>query len=256
MLDLKRTKPDYTVKSIEKAVSILDVFSPERLNVSLNEIQEILGMPKATVFRIVYTLEKCGLLRRDNSSGTFCLGLKILYLGNLIAVKQDIVEIALPIMAPLRDETGETVDLTILDGNQILYIAKLDSNHRLKASSGIGKKLPLHCTASGKLLAAYTNKIPGWPPNTLTAYTSKTITDIDILQTELQTIRDKGYAVDMGELDEGIVAVSAPIWINKRNVAAALTIVAPESRVDNKTFAGFIAKVKKSAAEISAELEI
>ncbi len=258
MPKIKNPKPDYTVRSIEKAISLLDIFTPGNLQVSLNEIQKVSGMPKATVFRLVYTLEKCGFLRKDNSSGDYRLGFKLLHFGNLIAINQDIIKIALPEMEMLRDKTGETVDLTILDGNQVLYIAQLDSNQRLKAvNSGIGRKLPLHCTACGKVLAAFaSNKIANWPPRTLTAFTSRTITDVEALWAELQTVKEKGYAVDLGELDEGIIAVSAPIRINKSNVAAALTIVAPESRVGNEIFANFITEIKKSAAEISTKLII
>ena len=109
-----KDKHDYTLGTLEKAFNILDLFSYQRTELSLNEIKNILDMPKSTVFRLLYTMEKYGLIRKVVSSGNYRLGLKLLYLGNLVSKDYDIVGIARPFMRELWQELGETVDLTIV----------------------------------------------------------------------------------------------------------------------------------------------
>jgi len=254
---MEKMKRDYTIKSVEKALGILDVFSRGRLDLSLSEITETLQMPKPTVFRILCTLEKCGLLRKDEKQGTYRLGLKLVYLGNLVTLDYDIVRMARPVMVRLRDETQETVDYTILDSNQVLYIELLESPRRIKAeSSKVGRKLPLHCTACGKILAAFSpNGLdPNWPPKVLPAFTERTITNTKNLLKDLDQVREKGFAVDMGELDEGIYAVSAPILDTNGSALAALTIVAPMERLEQEPISELAAKVVSAAEEISHKI--
>jgi DNA-binding IclR family transcriptional regulator len=242
---------------VEKALGILDVFSRGRLDLSLSEITDILKMPKATVFRILCTLEKCGFLRKDEKLGTYRLGLKLVYLGNLVTMDYDLVRIAHPIMVALRDETQETVDYTILDNNQVLYIELLESPRRIKAeSSKVGRKLPLHCTACGKVLAAFSKEKldANWPPNVLPAFTKRTITNPRRLMKVLDHVRETGYAVDLGELDEGIYAVSAPILDSTNHALAALTIVAPAERLNEVRILEVAEKVKNAANEVGSRV--
>lgn len=249
----------YSIKSIDKALSILEIFSPENPQWSLKRIQNTLQMPKATTFRILYTLEKRGLLRKDPRTRNYRLGLKLVYFANLIAKGHDLLSIARPTMIALRDETGETVDCTILDHNQVLYIELLESTHRIKASSSqVGRKLPLHCTACGKVLAAFSKDrlSNDWPPSNLTPYTRKTITDPAKLKTELEKVRKQGYAIDRGELDDGIYAVSAPLFDADSNAIAALTIVAPLSRLDRRTLSELKEKVVSSAQKIALDFRL
>ncbi|MEL7565842.1 MAG: IclR family transcriptional regulator [Dehalobacterium sp.] len=250
-------KPNYTLGTLEKAFNILDLFSPQRPELSLQELKDILGVPKTTVFRLLFTMEKHGFVRRVGNSGSYRLGLKLLYLGNVVSKDYDIVRIASPFMKNLRDELGETVDLTIINNDQVLLIEEFESVYRLKAGySQVGKKLPLHCTASGKILASYSwEKISSrWPPKILPAYTSKTITDPDVLKKELELVLERGYAMDDEELDVDIMSYSAPIFDRDSSVPAALTVVAPKSRLSSEKEETIIRKVCYYASIISNEL--
>ena len=155
----------------------------------------------------------------------------------------DIVGVARPFMRELWQELGETVDLTIVSNDQVLFIETFESTNHLKAEySPVGKKLPLHCTASGKILAAYSpEKISSnWPSPILTAYTPNTITNPLELKKELENVREHGYAMDDGELDQNIKSYSAPIFDGNYAVPAALTVVIP--KVDKRVGRGYFNK--------------
>lgn len=251
-----KDKSDYSLGTLEKAFSILDLFSYQNTELSLNEIKNKLNMPKATVFRLLFTMEKHGFVRRVNPSGKYRLGQKLLYLGDMVAKDYDIIRIARPFMRDLWKELGETVDLTVISNDQVLFIEAFESIYHLKAEySPVGKKLPIHCTASGKILAAFAPQqlSAAWPPQVFEAYTPYTITDPAVLRQELAQVREKGYAMDEGELDENINSYSVPIFCGP-SVQAALTVVVPKSRLNQGLEAGILKGLSHSAGQISAAL--
>jgi DNA-binding IclR family transcriptional regulator len=250
-------KPNYILGTLEKAFNILDLFTPKSPELSLNEIVEALSIPKTTAFRLLYTLESYGFIRRVSSTGRYRLGLKLIYLGNLASRDYDFVRIACHFMQELRDDVGETVDLTIISNDQVLLIEEIESVNRLRAGySQIGKKLPLHCTASGKVLAAYAREkiSPKWPPKNLPAYTENTITDHKTLEKELVSVLEKGYAIDDEEFDIDIKSYSAPIFDKNDCILAALTIVAPKSWISTEKEQLIIEKLCFYASQIRSEL--
>ncbi len=243
----------YTVKTLEKAIDMLLLFNENQPELSLKDISRALQMPKATAFRLVYTLEKKGFLQKNYYNGTYQLGLRLFHLGSLVTTFQGIGKVARPYLYELSNETDETVELAVLDGNKIFIIDKIDSKQYLKASDA-GKKLPLHCTASGKILTAYAiKKVLNWPPKTLEAYTDATITDPTTLLEELEQVRKQGYALDKGELSVDVRAVSAPIRNNQGTVLAALTIVAPASRIKGGVLDYLIKRTMETADQISED---
>lgn len=250
-------KPNYTIKSVKKAIELLDLFNRNQPELSLKEISTLMNIPKPTAFRLTYTLEECSFLQRNHSNGRFQLGLRLLYFGNLVTYLRDIDRVARPFLYELRNETKETVDITVLDGDQVLYIDKIESNQPLKAAdSEIGKKLPIHCTASGKVLAAFTTTIiPNWPPEKLKSFTELTITDINDFMAELDTVRENGYAIDRGEINLEVKAIAAPIRNKEGTVIAALTVVAPANRIDDDNINYFIDKILETANKISMEFK-
>ncbi len=251
-------KSIYTLNTVENALRILGLFSPEKKQLTFAEIQQQLKLPRTTVFRLLYTLEINDYIRKIPSSGNYKLGLKVLYLGKTMFQDADILEISKPFMTELRDDLGETVDLTILDNNQALYIEQLDSVYHLKAEySAKSRRLPLHCTACGKVLAAFNLERLShkWPPRHLMAYTQNTVTEREVLLEQLAEVKRLGYAIERGELEDYVNAYSAPIFDGNNIAVAALTIVIPQSRLTPETEEKIIDQVKHYASKISDGLK-
>ncbi len=246
------------IKSTLKSLRVLELFSPQKREWSIQEMIEVLGYHKSSIQRIVSTLEGEGFLKRIQSNrGIYRLGPQILFLGGIADMSTDLRSIARPIMAQLVERVRETSYLCILEGNQCLYIEKVESSQPIQIIHGIGKRNPLHCTGVGKALLSgmaeeEIRKI--FSASGLKRFTAHTITSVDSLLHQIEQVRRRGVAHDLEELDLGVKCVAAPIRNQTGRTVAAVSISGPAQRFTADALVRFDKEVKASARAISREL--
>ena len=226
--------PRYRIQAIERAVSILNAFSPEDPELGVTELAERLGLHKSTVHRFMVNLDAAGLVERNPRTGRYRLGLRIFELGGLVMQQMNLWDEALPFLEGLVHDTGETGHLAVLDGGEAIYIERVEARRALRVPSAIGRGYPAHATNLGKVLLAdlpreRVEEIVA--ERGLAAYTPNTITDLDQLEGELDRIRALGYAVNNEEYDEGLRCIGAPVRDHSGHVVAALGIGGPVTRI-------------------------
>lgn len=245
------------VRSVAKALMIIDMLSYAPEGMPLGEIARKIGAPKSTIHGLLSTLCEYGFVEQSSIDGCYKLGVHLFELGMAVADNWDVRKIAAPYIERLLGEMQETIHLVILDNGEVLYIDKRESNQSLRIVSKIGARLPAHCTGVGKVLLAY---LPPAEVKTiierkgLSKYTRNTITDPYLLEKELQKIRHQGYAIDNEEIMDGLRCVAAPIRDHKGDVCAAISISGPAVRLDEDRLPVAIDRVTKTADEISAAL--
>jgi DNA-binding IclR family transcriptional regulator len=230
---MEKDPSSYNVRAIERATQVLSSFDSEHAVQGVSEIAQATGLHKATAHRIIMTLLNSGFLERTADGEKFRLGLRMVELGLGALRRLDVRRAAYPYMQKLVDDFEEICTLGVFDRGQVLYIEVVHSEHSLTIAARVGRYLPAHCTASGKVLLAFL------PPEVvepllngaLTAHTEKTITSPDRLREELNAVRQRGYAVADEELEVGIWAMSAPIRDIDGNVIAAMSIPFPINRL-------------------------
>ncbi|MBI5441939.1 MAG: IclR family transcriptional regulator [Deltaproteobacteria bacterium] len=252
------TEGENKANAIEKALRILMLFTPHNRDLGTTEISQRLSFHKATVSRILLTLTRHGFLQQDRRAKTFRLGSSALKLG--VAIKQslrtNLVELAKPHVDALRDSVNETTTLEVLSGPLTVLAYLAEGTRTLRMTTHVGATLPLHAAAGAKAVLAF---LP--PESWRTTFaasparlTSKTVTDPEVFRRQLQTIREQGFAIDDEEIDEGVVAVAAPVFNHEGAPVAAVAVVGPSDRISLSPGSSLIARLKRAAEEISAEL--
>jgi len=244
------------IKSVKKAFDILKLFKTHH-RLSLIEISKELQIPKTTVFNILSSLEETAVVQR-NSGNKYSLGIECFQLGNLVASHWILTEKAEPLMRKLWEQTRETINLTVLDNDELLYVNSIESPRRLHFQSLKGVRALLHCTGVGKAIMAF---LPGTKVNEiiktkgLKKFTSNTITDPEKLKEELKLTRMRGYAVDNVEIEEGVKCVAAPIRNHNGIVFASISISGPQQRILDEEIPKLAELVKRTANDISESLK-
>jgi len=223
-----------TYQSADRVLALLKTFDDSRMELGVAEIARALDVHKSTASRLAAALERSGFLTR--SGRRYRLGVEVIRLGTLALRSFDLVTTMQPAMEKLSHRTGETVNLAVPDGEDVLNVAEVPSTYILSASGGwIGRRTRPHAVANGKVLLAY-GALP--PPRSLDRYTAQTVTSLDVLAGQLETVRRDGYATAVAELEEGLVAVAAPVFDPAGTCVAALSISGPEYRMGAGTLEG------------------
>ena len=215
----------YHISTIQKAIDILNLFENHD-KLYFTQIQEFLKLNKSTLFRVLYNLENNRYLSKDEH-GRYELGIRILILGNRISQANKIKKVASSYLEELSDKINLTVQMGILDGLDVVIIDKHDPPNTIKMVSHIGAVVPAHCTGQGKTMLAYSSKEKVEKViNThgLKRYTPHTITTVNDLFDELETIKKRGYAIDDSEHEKHIRCVAVPILDENNELQAALSI--------------------------------
>jgi len=220
------TEAKYTVGTIQKGINVLNLFKSYS-KLSFTDIQKALKYNKSTLFRILYTLENNQYLSKDKN-GRYELGLNIFILGNQISRIGKLKKVSEVYLKELAEETNLASHLGIIEGLQVLIIAKYDpSNSSIKMVSRIGIPVPAHCTGQGKTLLAYSSRkvvekiIKNYG---LQRFTSSTIINTDDFFKELEKIRERGYAIDNSEHEKHIHCIALPILNEFNELEAAISI--------------------------------
>jgi DNA-binding IclR family transcriptional regulator len=222
----------YYIEVLGKALDILDVFAHNaKPALTLHEVSRVTKLNKNTVFRVLYTLGEHGYIVKRGHE--YELGPRIADLGATRMRRRDLLAVAGPHLDALREQFHETVNLGVLDGIHIRYVDVRESHHRFRLAERVGGSDFLHCTALGKATLAFLPseevrrllKEQGMPNQT-----SHTITTLSALKADLETIRQRGYALDAEESMEGAFCVAVPLLDAERNPFAAISISGPTMR--------------------------
>ena len=251
-------KPNYTVKSVVKALNILSVFSFESPTLFPLEISKKLSLPMSTVHRLIKTLEMLGLLEQEPFTGRYHIGLKTFELGSLYFHQTSLRAEAFPLLQELARKTNETVHLSVLDEGEIVFIEKIDSSHGIGMLSRVGRRAPAHATASGKVLLAHLpeKEREGFlVRKKLKRCTERTVTAPQRLRGELIKVAAQGYSLDEEENERGIRCVAAPIWDHSGTVVASISVSGPAHRLTRgRILQDLVPQVKDTAGHISQRL--
>ncbi|MFY0545403.1 IclR family transcriptional regulator [Brevibacillus sp. H7] len=244
-----------TNKTVVKAVELLYVFL-DHPQLTLQELVNLTSLPKTSVHRMVTTLEEAGFLRRSQT-GVYELGLAFLQFGHAVTERLDIRRMSLPVMQRLKEEIGEAVNLIIRDGDEAIYVEKVDTNEPVRVYTAIGRRAPMYAGACPRILLAHLprrQREQYLETVQLEPIANNTITDKEVLRRVLEEARQTGYTVSHSELANFTSAVASPIFDHTGQVVAGLSIVGPENRFQAEHLPRLILKTKSAAQEISAKL--
>jgi len=247
-----------SIKSIEKCFLVLACFYDANRALTLEDLVKQTGYKKTSCFRILKTMLSLKILEQDSKTRSYQFGPRLMLIGLAALKNMSLHKLSLPILQKLRDETRETVNLSILNGNEILYVERLMSNYIVNLNVNVGDRLPIHCTSMGKVMLAF---MPEDVAENILAEshfepkTKKTIVDRTAFKKELGKIKIKGYATNDEELEKGLRAVAAPIFNHTGEAIAATNIVWTTARhPSRKEFEIFTPKIIAAAEQISSLL--
>ena len=247
---------DYQVPMVLKTLRILETFVKFQKDLSLARIAMHTKIAKASAFRILETLQSAGYVEKDLENGHYRLGMKILELGSSVDRYAELRNLGAQFLLSLRQRFNESTNLAVLDSGTVLYLAQVESSATLRITQTNGGRAPIHCTALGKALAAYTPwetieailRSKGMPSST-----PHTITDASEFKKELKGVRKLGLAFDNEELEIASWCVAAPVFDYTGSVTCALSLAAPLARaLGNEREMG--AAVNATASRLSAKL--
>lgn len=240
------------IQSVSKAIQVLRLLG-ETGDLGVTELGLLLGVHKSTVSRLLATLERQSVVSRNPQTEKFGLGPALISLAGFALQRLDIRVVAREHLERLAEHTRETVNLAILDGDQVVNIEKLPSPHYIRDIGWIGRRSPLHCTATGKALIAHLNRsaLRRLLGARLKRYTPETICEWERLDAELAQVRRMGYAMGREELEPGLVAIAAPVHALGGRVAAAVSVSGPSFRMSKTALSNYIPHVVAAAAAVS-----
>jgi DNA-binding IclR family transcriptional regulator len=220
------------LQSVSRALRALELIA-DAGELGVTELGRRLDVHKATASRLISTLAERGLVERDPSSERYRLGFGLIRLAGAAIAGLDLVRTAHPILEDLAERTRETVTLGVLSGGDVVYVDQVAGTHSIVSVSWVGRGTPLHCTSNGKVLLAWMDedgrdRLLAEP---LARLTDSTIVDPDVLRTQLQEVRARGYAQTLEELEEGLNAVAAPVRQADGQVVASLSVSGPAFRI-------------------------
>ena len=240
------------IQVIDRAAALLDAIARYPEPVSLKILSAETGLHASTAHRILASLIENRFVERD-PGGRYRLGLRLLQLGVRLHSNIDLRAVALPVMERLRDQLGESVNLTIREGDMVVYIEKATPNRMMHVQQLIGSRAPLHVTAVGKLMlgAAGEAAIRGYAQRTnLPSYTRNTITTLPRLITECTEAVQQRYALDNEEAEIDVGCIGVLLYDSTGNVAAGLSVSAPIERRRQ----AWVADLQAAAQQISEKL--
>jgi DNA-binding IclR family transcriptional regulator len=247
----------YQVQVLDRALAILDTLSAQGPDLSLGELSDKLDLHKSTTHRLMMVLERHKLIERNSVNGRYRLGLKLFELGTKAVSQLDLRERARPYLERLVLETSETVHLCVLDDSEVVYLDKVEPVRSVRMATSVGRRNPAHCTAVGKAIMAHLSD-----PQVeeiirkqgMKAMTANTITSLVELKKELKAVRERGYAIDDEEIEEGVRCVGCVVRNFSGEPLAAISVSAPAFRLTKDKVKGLSQPVVAAAATLSREL--
>ncbi len=240
--------------AVDKTVQIFDFLS-QQSGATFSQIYQGLSLPKSTTSSLLTSLVAHGLLRQEHNK--FFLGLRLYEFGNKAEESLDIKKLALEPLTRLRDATGLTCHLGVLQGAAAIYLSKLESPGAVVVRSWVGKKLSLHSSGLGKVLMAWLSEEEVdrlLPEDTFEIYTKTTIPNKTILKKELLKVKKEGWAFDDSEDSEGVYCITAPIFNKEQKVVAAISASGVSFQVTPERIPELAKMIQSATWEISEKI--
>lgn len=246
------------VQSIDRALNILEIVAKTPKEISIKEISEETDLHKSTVHRLLNSLIYKGFVEQNEETGKYSITFKLYNLGINKINDLDLVKIARPFAEELMEKVDEVVHLVVRNGNHIVYIDKVENiNNTIRMVSTIGKRTPMYCSSVGKAILAYEKdeKVKEiWEGTEIISFTPTTITDLKVLNLELEKIKEQGYAEDNEEHELGVKCVGAPIFNMDGKVEYAISVSGPSNRMTDSRIEEIAKYTKFYSNKISEKL--
>lgn len=246
------------VQSLLRALGLLNrIAEAPDGGATLTELAQQVGLPPSTAHRLLTTLEQERYVRFDPDGRIWSVGVQAFVAGSSFTKTRNLVVLARSPMRRLMEESGETVNLAVEDDGQAVYLAQVECRQMMRASARPGSRVPLHCSAVGKvLLSSKADKALSQvlQRHGMPRLTVKTIISPASLRADLDRVRSAGYAVDDEEHAVGLRCISAPVWDETGDTVAAVSVLGPMARIGDDRMAHLGALVRGTAGVISSEM--
>ncbi len=251
-------RPEHHVQSLARGLAVIKAFDADHTNLTLTDVAQRTGLTRAAARRFLLTLVDLGYVRADQR--LFSLTPRVLELGYAYLSSQTLPEVAQPHLEQLVSEVQESSSVSVLDGDDVVYVARVATARIMTVAINVGTRFPAYATSMGRVLLAgqpaaaldaYLERV------TLTPFTSRTVTTIQRLRSELERIRSQGWAVVDQELEDGLRSVAAPIHDGAGGVTAAVNVSTHVSRTPLKDIRRrFVPPLLATARRIEADLQL
>jgi len=246
----------YPIESVENAARVLLMLRTKRL-LRVAEVAAELGIARSSAHRMLTTLQSQGLLRQDAATRSYAAGPQLVQIGVAVIGATDLRADARPTIERLSQAIGETVHLIVLDGATIVFLDGIEGRHAIRAAERTGDRAPAHASAAGKvLLAALTRDElrERYPAGRIRGGTSEALTSRRALEEELDAVRERGYATNLGESEIGLHALAVPVRDAAGTVRAALSVSGPSGRLTETALAEHLPTMLQAAERLGAAL--
>ena len=252
----QRESKSAPVGVVTKVLRILETLHEAPSGLQLKDVAQQTAINKSTAYRFLAHLEHEGYVFRD-AAGAYAIGVRLARLASGSSYQTTLRKLSRPVLQQLWRTTGETVNLAVLDGREVLYLDVMESSHTFRLVSQVGLRRPVYCTALGKVMLAYIPEeeqpyfFSGMAFERLTPHTVKSVAQ---LRKELAAIRQRGYSIDNEEVYLGSRCIGTPIFDSSGRIAAALSVSGPTTRVTKERVPVFAGAAKNAATAISRTL--
>ena len=248
--------PQYPIESVDNALKLLLLLG-EQPQIRLSEATRYLGVASSTAHRLLAMLAYRGFVRQDPVSKAYLPGPSLTGVAFAIFGRVDIARTATPVMRTLSEQLRETIHVGMLDGASVRFLAAVEGPAAVRVASRLGRAIPAHCTSTGKVMLA---QLPQaelrqlLPHEQLERITSHSIVSRTELEAELPGIRERGYAINREESEDGVASIAVPIPTRAPGLRLALNAAAPQHRLDSSRYSVVAAALGKAAKEIGDQL--
>ena len=247
----------YLVPALQRGLQLLGQFTRDQRELTGAELSRRLGLPRASVFRLLQTLESMGFVERVGDSASYRLGIAVLRLGFEYLASMELTEHGRPILDALSASSGLSSHLVVRDGREVVFVAKSVGRSALFNSVQVGARLPAHATVLGRVLlggSSLDELTRLYDGMALDAFTPATPTTLAELKAAIDADARRGYGISQGGFETGISTLAAPVFDDRGRIAAAVSVTVPAQQFDPQQLDALVAQVRESADRLSQRI--
>lgn len=247
----------YMVPALQRGLQLMQQFTRDEPAHTSAALARKLQMPRASVFRMLYTLEQMGFVERGADGVTYRMGLGVLRLGFEAIASMELAEQARPVIAALCERTGYSSHLVLREGQEVVFVVKSPGRNALFHSIQVGARLPAHATVLGRVLMGHlslADLVDIYPQEPLPQFTAQTPTTRDQLFLMIEQDRARGYGTSQGGFESGISTVVAPVVNDAKQVVAAVSVTIPSQRIEPQDLPHVVQEVLSAAAHLTQRI--
>jgi DNA-binding IclR family transcriptional regulator len=252
---IKKLQVEEASQTLMRGLQILELIGAARSSCTIRDLAAELNLSKTVIHRLVFTLEAAGYVRKHSQKRGYRLGLKLWSLGCTAGGEVEVKDVARRHLEGLASKTKELVHIAVRDGDEVVYIQKIESSQRVRAYIPVGGRAPIHSVATGKaILARYSREEVQKVVGSFKRLTRNTVVNMGALEKQLQDIRKRGFSLSLGEVHEDVGGVASAILDSAGVAIAAIGVTSPISRLTPETINQLGNITAKTAQLISREL--